>query len=92
MFRRRLRNALAGPSEEADPVSLARRALRKDDARAMRKLLGESAVLRAAINEPMVDFNAPAITRVRSRAMLDANPRSPTRTAGTPERETTRGR
>src|SRR5579863_3945127 len=46
-------------------------ALRVDDAVAVRGLLDKYPELKARINDPVGDFNSPAIMRVRSREMLD---------------------
>src|SRR2546426_8275135 len=56
-----------------DPPELARKALRGDNATAVRRLLKRYPQLniRAKINEPAAEFDAPVITQVRSRAMLD---------------------
>jgi ankyrin repeat protein len=54
-----------------DPIALARKALREDNAPEMRKLLNQFPELKAKINEPIEGFDSPAIIRVRSRAMLD---------------------
>jgi ankyrin repeat protein len=54
------------------PLALARKAFLEDDAGAMGGLLKRYPQLRARINEPMADFDSPAITHVKSRSMLDA--------------------
>ncbi len=54
-----------------DPLELARKAFREDDATAVRRLLKRYPQLRAKINEPVAEFDAPVITQVRSPAMLD---------------------
>lgn len=54
-----------------DPLELAKNAFREDDAGAIRRLLKRYPQLKAKINEPIGDFDSPAITHVRSRAMLD---------------------
>ena len=54
-----------------DPLELAKKAFREDDARAIRRLLKRHPQLRAKINDPLADFDSPAIMHVRSRAMLD---------------------
>nr|HEV7955097.1 ankyrin repeat domain-containing protein [Candidatus Acidoferrales bacterium] len=68
-LKERVESLAAAP---VDPVALARKALRDDDAPAMRKLLNRFPELKANINEPIEGFDSPAIIRVRSRAMLDA--------------------
>jgi ankyrin repeat protein len=57
--------------ENADPFELAKNAFHSDDAPAMRLLLDRYPQLREKINDPLSHFNSPAITLVRSRAMLD---------------------
>ena len=57
--------------ETADPIELLKKAFAKDDAALFRKLLARHADLKEKINEPVAAFDAPLITRVRSRAMLD---------------------
>ena len=54
-----------------DPLELARKAFREDDAVGVHRLLKRHPQLRAKINEPIAEFDAPVITQVRSRAMLD---------------------
>ncbi|HLY15589.1 MAG TPA: ankyrin repeat domain-containing protein [Bryobacteraceae bacterium] len=46
-------------------------AFRADDAPAVARLLGSDPLLKARLNDPVGEFNSPAMTRVRSRAMLD---------------------
>jgi ankyrin repeat protein len=67
-LKERVESLAAAP---ADPITLARKALRDDDVPAIRKLLNQFPELKAKINEPIEGFDAPAIIRVRSRAMLD---------------------
>jgi len=68
----KLKEQVESLSEKTDdPLELARKAFREDDARAIRRLLKRHPQLRAKINEPLADFDSPAITHVRSRAMLD---------------------
>jgi hypothetical protein len=52
-------------------LRLAQEAFRADDAPAVRRLLDEYPALKARIHEPIGDFDSQAITRVRSRDMLD---------------------
>jgi hypothetical protein len=67
-LKERVESLAAAPVE---PGSLLRKALRDDDAPAMRKLLDQFPELKTKINEPIEGFDSPAIIRVRSRAMLD---------------------
>jgi ankyrin repeat protein len=60
------------PEDPNHVLRLAQEAFRVDDAPAVRRLLDEYPTLRSRINEPIGDFDSPAITRVRSREMLDA--------------------
>jgi len=57
--------------ESGDPVELVKQAFQQDDARLVRKILGRYPELKARINDPVGPFDSPAITRVRSRQMLD---------------------
>lgn len=50
----------------------AKKALRDDDTPALRRLFDGNPELKAAINEPLGDFDSPPILHVRSPAMLDA--------------------
>jgi ankyrin repeat protein len=52
-------------------LRLAQEAFRADDAAAVRRLLDQYPALKARIDEPIGDFDSQAITRVRSREMLD---------------------
>jgi Ankyrin repeats (3 copies)/Ankyrin repeat len=54
-----------------DPLKLARKAFLEDDAGTVGRLLKRYPQLRAKINEPVADFDSPAITQVKSRSMLD---------------------
>ncbi len=54
-----------------DPLELAKKAFREDDAATVHRLLNRYPQLRALINEPMGDFDSQPITHVRSRDMLD---------------------
>jgi len=68
----KLKERAQSHSEKADdPLELAKKAYREDDAGTMRRLLKRYPQLRAKINEPAGDFDSPPITHVRSRAMLD---------------------
>jgi ankyrin repeat protein len=58
-------------TEPIDPIALAKKALREDDAPAMRELFAQFPELKAKINEPISHFDSPPIIHVRSRAMLD---------------------
>jgi hypothetical protein len=57
---------------KTEAVPLANKALQDDDVAGFRQLLDQCPELRAGINEPISDFDSPLITRVRSKAMLDA--------------------
>src|SRR5262249_24220850 len=57
--------------ETGDPMELFKKAFEEDDAASFRKLLERHPDLKARINEPVAAFDAPVITRVRSRDMLD---------------------
>jgi ankyrin repeat protein len=52
-------------------LRLAHDAIHLDDAPALRRLLDEYPTLKARIDDPVGVFDSPAITRVRSRDMLD---------------------
>jgi len=52
-------------------MELFKRAFIEDDAALFRELLERHPEAKARLNEPMADFDAPIITRVRSREMLD---------------------
>lgn len=54
-----------------DPVTELKRAFRDDDAVLFRKILRRHPALKTRIDEPIGPFDSPAITLVRSRAMLD---------------------
>ncbi|NWF86170.1 MAG: ankyrin repeat domain-containing protein, partial [Bryobacteraceae bacterium] len=58
-------------SETGDPVEQLRQAFAADDAMRFRRLLARNPELKARINEPVAAFDAPLITHVRSRAMLE---------------------
>jgi hypothetical protein len=55
-----------------DPMELFKKAFANDDAALIRKLFKRYPQAKAAINEPVAAFDAPAVTQARSRAMLDA--------------------
>src|SRR5438128_600695 len=57
--------------ESGDPIGSLKQAVEEDDAVRFRKLLERHPELRARINEPMAAFDAPLITRARSREMVD---------------------
>jgi ankyrin repeat protein len=57
--------------DEGEPLRRIDRAFRADDAQEVGRLLAAHPELRAKINDPITDFDAPAILHVRSRAMLD---------------------
>lgn len=57
--------------ESVDPVELARKAFTNDDAKLMREILHRHPALKSKINEPVAEFDSPAVLHVRSRAMLD---------------------
>ena len=54
-----------------DVIEQAKQAFHRDDAAAVRDLLDRHPELKAHINEPIAGFDSPAITCVRSKAMLD---------------------
>jgi len=54
-----------------DPMELFKKAFAEHDADRFRRLLDRHPELRAKINEPVAAFDAPIITQVRSREMLD---------------------
>ncbi len=58
-------------SPQADPLELAKLALKNDDAAALRLLLSAHPSLRKMIDEPIGPFDSPAVTCVRSQGMLD---------------------
>jgi hypothetical protein len=57
--------------ESADPLELLKKAFQANDAPLFRKLLDRHPEFKAGINEPIGPFDSPAITHVRTRAMLD---------------------
>ncbi len=57
--------------ESGDPIGSLKQAVEEDDAVLFRKLLEGHPELRAGINEPIAAFDAPLITRARSREMVD---------------------
>ncbi|MBL9139003.1 MAG: hypothetical protein JNK85_24255, partial [Verrucomicrobiales bacterium] len=57
--------------ESQDPLDLFKKAFEADDASLMRRLLARFPQMRAHVNEPVLGFDAPPITGVRSREMLD---------------------
>ena len=57
--------------DAGDPMELFKRAFANHDADLFRRLLDRHPDLRAKINEPVAAFDAPVITRVRSREMLE---------------------
>src|SRR5437870_4700999 len=57
--------------ESADPLELLKHAWVEQDALSFRTLLDHHPELKAKLNEPVEAFNAPLITRARSREMLD---------------------
>ncbi len=59
------------PSEVTDVLRLAEAAFRAGDAPAVCRLLKKYPLLKAWLNDPVGDFNSPAIARVRSREMLE---------------------
>src|SRR5439155_858426 len=54
-----------------DPIELLKQAFAEHDAVLFRRLLERHPEIKAKINEPVAAFDAPLITRVRSREMLD---------------------
>jgi ankyrin repeat protein len=59
-------------NKSINPIELFKQAFANDDARAVRDLFLRYPELRAKVNQPIAPFDAPAITQVRSRDMLDA--------------------
>src|SRR5688572_8831921 len=57
--------------ETGDPMELFKKAFCDHDAALFRRLLERYPDLKAKINEPVAAFDAPVITSVRSREMLD---------------------
>jgi hypothetical protein len=57
--------------ETGDPLELFKKAFAEHDAGLFRQLLERHPEFKAKINEPVAAFDAPVITRVRSREMLD---------------------
>lgn len=57
--------------ETVDPFELFKQAFIDDDAPLFRRLLERHPSMKARINDPVAPFDAPAITQVRSREMLD---------------------
>lgn len=57
--------------EQGDPVELLQEAFHEDDADMVRRLLERRPELRSKLNEPLLGFDSPPITCVRSRRMLD---------------------
>src|SRR5580700_7588969 len=54
-----------------DPMELFKKTFAEDDAPSFARLLERYPEMKAKINEPVLAFDAPVITRVRSREMLD---------------------
>src|SRR5206468_1009756 len=59
------------PLEIRDPIELLKQAFAEHDAVLFRRLLERHPEIKAKINEPVAAFDAPVITQVRSREMLD---------------------
>jgi hypothetical protein len=57
--------------ETGDPLELFKKAFAENDAAWFGRVLDRHPDLKAKINEPVAAFDAPVITRVRSREMLD---------------------
>jgi hypothetical protein len=57
--------------ESQNPVELFKKAFEEDDASLIRRLLARWPEFRAHVNAPVMSFDAPPITAVRSREMLD---------------------
>ena len=57
--------------ETGDPIEVLRRAFTDQDADLVRRVLDGHPELKSRINEPVAAFDAPPITGVRSRPMLD---------------------
>lgn len=60
------------PLETGEPMELFKKAFAADDAKLVRKLFERYPQVKAAINEPVAAFDAPAVAQARSREMLDA--------------------
>jgi hypothetical protein len=58
--------------DAGDPTELFKKAFAEHDAALFRQLLDRHPAVKAMINEPVAAFDAPIITQVRSREMLDA--------------------
>src|SRR5216117_3960196 len=54
-----------------DPIELLKQAFAEHEAVLFRRLLERHPEIKAKINEPVAAFDAPVITRVRSREMLE---------------------
>src|SRR5437016_11504700 len=59
------------PLEIRDPIELLKQGFAEHDAFFFRRLLERHPEIKAKINEPVAAFDAPIVTRVRSREMLD---------------------
>ncbi len=57
---------------DVDVVEAFKKAFTSDDAATVRRLLKQNPDLKARINDPVAAFDSPLVTRVKSRAMLDA--------------------
>src|SRR5436190_17694826 len=57
--------------DAGDPMELFKKAFAEHDAALFRQLLDRHPAVKAMINEPVAAFDAPIITQVRSREMLD---------------------
>lgn len=57
--------------EDGDPIELLKKAFHEDDAVMVRRVLARRPELRSKVNEPILGFDSPPITCVRSRPMLD---------------------
>jgi len=58
-------------NDTCDLMELFKKAFTEDDSVLFAKLLEEHPEMKARIDEPVAAFDAPVITRVRSREMLD---------------------
>jgi len=58
--------------KNGDPLELFAEAVAADDAAQVRRILERHPELKAGLNEPLLDFDSPAIIQARSREMIDA--------------------
>src|SRR4051812_41240466 len=65
------RNNMENSTEEAAILSRLKQAFSKNDSATVRQLLEQHPAFKSKINEPIGAFDAPIVTQVRSREMLD---------------------